>query len=86
MKLNRRDQVAEGTLAFCFGKPFDFVFKAGQFLELMLAGPPPTDAATGGCFSHRQCEKFDNPAEPVVCLDERPVALHTEVRPHLPPS
>ena len=29
-------------------------------------------------------EKPYNPAEPVVCLDEKPVLLHAEVRPPQP--
>jgi ferredoxin-NADP reductase len=44
VKLNRRETVAEGTLAFYFEKPAGFAFKAGQFLELTLANPPETDA------------------------------------------
>ena len=28
-------------------------------------------------------EKPYDPAEPVVCLDEKPVTLHAAVRPHL---
>ena len=31
-------------------------------------------------------EKPYNPAEPVVCLDEKPVSLHAEVRPPRPPA
>lgn len=44
VKLNQRETVAEGTLAFYFEKPAGFAFKAGQFLELTLANPPETDA------------------------------------------
>ncbi len=44
VKLNKRETVAEGTLAFYFEKPVGFAFKAGQFLELTLANPPETDA------------------------------------------
>jgi ferredoxin-NADP reductase len=44
VKLNKREAVAEGTLAFYFDKPADFTFKAGQFLELTLPDPPETDA------------------------------------------
>ncbi len=29
-------------------------------------------------------EKPYNPAEPVVCLDEKPVSLHADVRPPIP--
>ena len=44
VKLNKREVVAEGTLAFYFDKPADFAFKAGQYLELILTNPPETDA------------------------------------------
>ena len=44
VKLNKRETVAEGTLALYFEKPAGFAFKAGQFLELTLANPPETDA------------------------------------------
>jgi len=38
-----RTEVAEGTMAFQFEKPRDFVFKAGQFVDLTL-GPQPGPA------------------------------------------
>ncbi|HEY3439663.1 MAG TPA: FAD-dependent oxidoreductase [Paludibaculum sp.] len=44
VKLNKREAVAEGTLAFHFDKPTGFAYKAGQFLELTLVDPPETDA------------------------------------------
>ena len=33
-----RTEVAEGTMAFQFEKPNDFVFKAGQYIDLTLTG------------------------------------------------
>jgi len=33
-----RTPVAEGTMAFQFEKPPDFVFKAGQYIDLTLSG------------------------------------------------
>jgi len=33
-----RTEVAEGTMAFQFQKPPDFVFKAGQYIDLTLSG------------------------------------------------
>lgn len=33
-----RTDVAEGTMAFQFEKPHDFVFKAGQYIDLTLSG------------------------------------------------
>jgi ferredoxin-NADP reductase len=36
-----RTDVAEGTMAFQFEKPKDFVFKAGQYIDLTLSGSQP---------------------------------------------
>ena len=38
--LSGRTEVAEGTMAFWFKKPDDFVFKAGQYIDLTLSGSP----------------------------------------------
>ncbi len=43
-KLIRREEVAEGTMAFHFEKPSGFTFKAGQFADVTLIDPPETDA------------------------------------------
>ena len=43
-KLARREEVAEGTMAFYFEKPAGLDFKAGQFLNYTLLDPPETDA------------------------------------------
>jgi ferredoxin-NADP reductase len=43
-KLMRREDVAEGTMAFHFEKPSGFNFKAGQFADVTLADPLETDA------------------------------------------
>jgi ferredoxin-NADP reductase len=43
-KLVRREEVAEGTMAFHFEKPPEFRFKAGQFADVTLFDPPETDA------------------------------------------
>jgi ferredoxin-NADP reductase len=48
VKLKRRTEVAEGTMAFSFEKPAGFLFKAGQFLEFTLMSPPETDAEGDG--------------------------------------
>jgi ferredoxin-NADP reductase len=44
VKLNKREEVAEGTMAFHFEKPVGFNFKAGQFISLTLIDPAETDA------------------------------------------
>lgn len=43
-KLTSRQEVAEGTMAFCFEKPASWTFVAGQFVDLTLIAPPETDA------------------------------------------
>jgi NAD(P)H-flavin reductase len=43
-KLIRREEVAEGTIAFHFEKPSGFKFKAGQFVDVTLIEPTETDA------------------------------------------
>src|ERR1700688_3842749 len=43
-ELIRREEVAEGTMAFHFEKPSGFNFKAGQFADVTLPNPPETDA------------------------------------------
>jgi len=40
-RLVGRKAVAEGTMAFQFERPRDFLFKAGQFVELALLGARP---------------------------------------------
>ena len=42
--LQSRQEVAEGTMAFCFDKPVGRTFVAGQFIDLTLIAPPETDA------------------------------------------
>jgi ferredoxin-NADP reductase len=43
-KLKRRQEVAEGTMAFHFEKPANWSFKAGQFIDITLLEPSETDA------------------------------------------
>jgi ferredoxin-NADP reductase len=40
----RREEVAEGTMAFHFARPAGFDFQAGQSINLALIDPPETDA------------------------------------------
>jgi len=42
--LRRREQIAEGTMAFHFDKPEGFEFRAGQALDWTLINPPESDA------------------------------------------
>lgn len=43
-KLIRREEVAEGTMAFHFEKPTGFAFKAGQSADVTLIDPSDRDA------------------------------------------
>jgi len=42
--LQRKEEVADGTMAFHFEKPAGFAFKAGQFGDFTLINPAETDA------------------------------------------
>jgi ferredoxin-NADP reductase len=42
--LRRKEEIADGTMAFHFEKPGGFVFKAGQFGDFTLIDPIETDA------------------------------------------
>jgi ferredoxin-NADP reductase len=44
VRLKKKEDVAEGTMAFYFEKPVGFQFKPGQFANLTLLNPPETDA------------------------------------------
>src|SRR5450756_1148935 len=39
-----REIVAERTMSFRFAKPADWSYRAGQFVDITLLGPPETDA------------------------------------------
>ena len=41
--LRKREEIAEGTMAFHFDKPAGFEFRAGQALDWTLIDPPETD-------------------------------------------
>lgn len=56
-KLIRREEVAEGTMAFRFEKPSGFRFKAGQSADVTLTDPPETDVEGNTrefCFPRRR--------------------------------
>lgn len=42
-KLAKRFLVAKDTMAFCFEKPRDWTFKAGQFVDITLSQQLPGD-------------------------------------------
>jgi ferredoxin-NADP reductase len=43
VKLTKKEEVANGTMAFHFEKPEGFEFRAGQFGDITLVDPPETD-------------------------------------------
>jgi ferredoxin-NADP reductase len=67
LKLKRKQQVAEGTLALYFDKPDDFSFKAGQCVRLGLIDPPETDDEGNG----RILSLASTPAEPELMVATR---------------
>jgi ferredoxin-NADP reductase len=44
VKLIKKEEVANGTMAFHFEKPEGFEFRAGQFGDITLIDPPETDS------------------------------------------
>lgn len=44
VKLIKKEEIADGTMAFYFEKPDGFEFRAGQFGDITLIDPPQTDA------------------------------------------
>ncbi|MFP2768934.1 ferredoxin--NADP reductase [Oceanisphaera sp. KMM 10153] len=67
LKLKRKQQVAEGTLALYFDKPDDFSFKAGQCVRLGLVDPPETDGEGSG----RILSLASTPTEPELMVATR---------------
>jgi ferredoxin-NADP reductase len=43
-QLTKREEIAEGTMAFHFARPAGFQFRAGQAIDVTLLNPPVTDA------------------------------------------
>ena len=50
-RLEGREEIAEGTMAFHFDKPAGFSFKAGQAVALELTDPPAGDGQSQRTFS-----------------------------------
>jgi ferredoxin-NADP reductase len=44
IKLIKKENIAEGTMAFTFEKPQGFEYRAGQTVDMFLINPPETDA------------------------------------------
>lgn len=44
VKLIKKEDIANGTMAFHFNKPEGFEFRAGQFCDIRIFNPPETDA------------------------------------------
>lgn len=54
-----REAIAAGTWAFHFRKPAGFSFKPGQAMDLVLANPPMTDAASSRHAFSIACAPFE---------------------------
>ena len=59
-KLIRKEEVAEGTMAFYFEKPKYFNFIAGQYMTVTLLNPPETDAEGNSRFFSIASAPSDN--------------------------
>lgn len=60
IKLIKKEDIAEETMAFHFEKPQGFEFKAGQFADFTLLNPPETDEegnTRGFSFAYAPYEK-----------------------------
>jgi len=44
LKLIKKDTIANGTMAFSWGKPVGFEFRAGQYGDIKLIDPAENDA------------------------------------------
>jgi ferredoxin-NADP reductase len=58
--LTKREEIAEGTMAFHFANPADFQFRAGQSMDLTLLNPPETDAEGNSRAFSIASAPFDN--------------------------
>ena len=58
--LIKREEIAEGTMAFHFAKPADFQFRPGQSMDLTLLNPPETDAEGNSRTFSIASAPFDN--------------------------
>jgi ferredoxin-NADP reductase len=58
--LTKREEIAEGTMAFHFAKPADFQFRPGQSMDLTLLNPPETDAEGNSRVFSIASAPFDN--------------------------
>jgi ferredoxin-NADP reductase len=44
IKLTKKEIIAEGTMMFTFNRPDNFIYKAGQTVDLTLINPPESDS------------------------------------------
>lgn len=60
VRLERREEIAEGTMAFHFAKPPGFTFKPGQAIELGLTEPPGAGSDDARHAFSLVCAPFEN--------------------------
>ena len=58
--VTKREEIAEGTMAFHFAKPAAFQFQAGQSMDLTLLNPSETDAEGNSRAFSIASAPFDN--------------------------
>jgi len=76
--LTKREEIAEGTMAFHFVKPADFQFRAGQSIDLTLLNPPETDAEGNSRAFSIASAPFDN--DLIIATRMRDTALKRVLR------
>jgi len=64
---DKREEVAEGTLAFHFEKPVGWMFKPGQYIDMTLLAPSETDAEG----NIRSFSIASTPREPTIMITPR---------------
>ena len=60
IKLIKKEEVAEGTMAFYFEKPAGFDFIAGQYVTVSLINPPETDEEGNSRFFSLITAPYEN--------------------------
>ena len=60
IRLVKKEEIAEGTMAFYFEKPAGFDFIAGQYMTVSLINPPETDKEGNSRFFSLITAPYEN--------------------------